>query len=143
MSDTDFYQQLRNRFKTWIKTDEGRNYKFAEYLLAAPDLFHLMCKLALDKTVSVKHKAMLGGAVAYFLSPIDLVPEIILGPLGYVDDVGLAAFVLRKIINENPAPVLEHWAGDGDILKLVQKILDVADQMIGKGLWNKVKKVLE
>ncbi len=143
MSDLDFYQQLRNRFKKWIETDEGKNYKFAEYLLAAPDLFHLMCKLSLDKSVDVKHKAMLAGAVAYFVSPIDLIPEAIVGPLGYVDDIGLAAFVLRKIIEENPQPVVEHWAGDGDILLLVQKILDIADQMVGKGLWNKVKKVLE
>ena len=143
MSDLDFYQQLRNRFKKWIDSDEGKNYKFAEYLLAAPDLFHLMCKLSLDKSVSVKHKAMLGGAVAYFISPIDLIPEAIVGPLGYVDDIGLAAFVLRKIIAENPDPVIEYWAGDGDILILVEKILDIADQMIGKGLWDKVKKILE
>jgi uncharacterized membrane protein YkvA (DUF1232 family) len=143
MPELDFYQQLRNRFKKWIETDEGKNYKFAEYLLAAPDLFHLMCKLSLDKSVLVTHKAMLGGAVAYFISPIDLIPEAIVGPLGYVDDIGLAAFVLRKIIAENPEPVLKHWAGDGDILVLVEKILDIADQMIGKGLWDKVKKVLE
>ncbi len=143
MSETDFYQQLRARFKTWVETDEGKNYKFAEYLLAAPDLFHLMCKLALDKRVSVKHKAMLGGAVAYFISPVDLIPEAILGPLGYVDDVGLAAYVVKIIVDENPEPVLEHWAGDADILKLVQKILDAANQMIGRGLWGKVKKLLE
>jgi uncharacterized membrane protein YkvA (DUF1232 family) len=28
-------------------------------------------------------------AVVYTLAPIDLIPELLLGPLGYVDDVGL------------------------------------------------------
>ncbi len=143
MSNIDFYQKLRNKFSQWSQTDEGKNYQFARYLLAAPDLFHLMCKLTLDSRISTKHKAMLGGAVVYFISPIDLLPEAILGPLGYVDDIGLAAYVLKTIIKENAEPVIEHWAGDGDILELVQKILDIADQMIGSGLWKKVKKVLK
>lgn len=143
MSEIDFYQQLRERFKSWSATEEGKNYQFARYLLAAPDLFHLMCKLSLDERVSIKHKAMLGGAVAYFISPIDLLSEAVLGPLGYVDDIGLSAYVLKKIIDENPEPVLEHWAGDGDVLELVKKILDAADSMIGSGLWDKVKKILK
>ena len=28
-------------------------------------------------------------AVAYTIAPIDLIPELVLGPLGFVDDVGL------------------------------------------------------
>ncbi len=28
-------------------------------------------------------------AVVYTIAPIDLIPEIILGPLGFVDDIGL------------------------------------------------------
>ena len=28
-------------------------------------------------------------AVVYALAPIDLIPEIVLGPLGFVDDIGL------------------------------------------------------
>ena len=32
----------------------------------------------------------MGGAALYLISPIDLVPEAILGPLGLVDDAGAA-----------------------------------------------------
>jgi uncharacterized membrane protein YkvA (DUF1232 family) len=28
-------------------------------------------------------------AVVYTLAPIDLIPELVLGPLGFVDDIGL------------------------------------------------------
>ena len=35
-----------------------------------------------------------------------------------------------------------HWAGDGDVLKLIKRIVAKADEMIGSGLWEKVKKML-
>ena len=34
-----------------------------------------------------KHpKWMVAGAIVYFISPFDLVPEALVGPLGYLDD---------------------------------------------------------
>lgn len=136
----DFYQQMRDNIRGWIKS-KGVNYQFADYLLAAPDLFHLLCKLAIDKEVPVSEKAKLAGAIAYFVSPIDLIPEAITGPVGYIDDVATAAYVLNSIINKtNPEVVRRHWAGDKDILELVQQILQVADEMVGSGLWAKILK---
>ena len=69
----DFYQLLRRKIKDW-ETKGGENYKWAEYILLAPDLFHLLCKLAVDKDVPKKEKAKLAGVIAYFISPIDVIP---------------------------------------------------------------------
>lgn len=136
----DFYQQMRDSIRIWLK-GKGVNYQFADYLLAAPDLFHLLCKLAIDKEVPVNEKAKLAGAIAYFVSPVDLIPEALTGPFGYIDDVAVAAFVLNGIINKtNPEVVSRHWAGDNDILDLIQQILQVADEMVGRGLWEKIRK---
>lgn len=136
----DFYQQMRDSIRIWLK-GKGGNYKFADYLLAAPDLFHLLCKLAIDKEVPVSEKAKLAGAIVYFISPFDLLPEALSGPLGYIDDVAVAAFVLNSVINKtNPEIVRCHWAGDKDILDLIQQILQVADEMLGSGLWAKIRK---
>ena len=136
----DFYQQMRDSIRIWIK-GKGVNYKFAEYLLAAPDLFHLLCKLAVDKEVPAIEKAKLAAAIVYFISPVDFLPEALTGPLGYIDDVAVAAFVLNHIINKiNPEIVKRNWAGDEDILDLIQQILQVADEMIGSGLWAKIRK---
>lgn len=138
--DCDFYQTLRNKFKDWQQTDAGRKHKYAEFLMFAPDLFHLMCKLTIDPDVSVNDKAKLGVAIAYFVSPIDLVPEGLVGPIGYVDDIAIAAYVLNGIINNTDPEVLnKHWAGEGDVLDAVKKILKVADDMVGSGLWKKLK----
>lgn len=142
--DSDYYQQLRAKFKAWIQTDEGRDHKWAEYLLAAPDLFHLLCKLSIDKDVPIKEKAKLAGAIAYFVSPIDLIPEALVGPIGYVDDISLAAFVLHQVVNNtDPEVVRKHWAGEGDVLELTKRILAKADEMVGSGLWKKLKDMVK
>jgi uncharacterized membrane protein YkvA (DUF1232 family) len=104
----------------------------------APDLFHLLCKLVLDEQVLVADKARLAGAIVYFISPLDFIPEGLFGPLGYTDDIAVAAYVLNSIINHtDPEIVKKHWAGEGEVLDVIQRILVSADEMIGGGLWNK------
>lgn len=143
MRKEDFYQKLRSRVKEWA-LKEGKDSKALKYILMAPDFFHLLCKLMFDSRVPNIEKAKLGGAIAYFVSPIDLVPEGLVGPIGYVDDVALAAYVLNSVLNSvGPEVLEEHWAGDGDLLKNIQEILKVADDLIGSGLWKKVKNVLK
>jgi uncharacterized membrane protein YkvA (DUF1232 family) len=36
-------------------------------------------------------------AIIYFISPIDVIPEAIFGPIGYVDDFGLLLLVLKLL----------------------------------------------
>ena len=95
----DFYQQLRDKIAKWFQSDEGKKFKFAEYIMLVPDLFHLICKLAIDSEVAVADKAKLAGVIVYFISPADLFPEAVAGPLGYLDDIVLVAIALNSIIN--------------------------------------------
>lgn len=136
----DFYQALRVRISDWLAS-KGKGFKHAQLLLLAPDLFHLLTRLMLDSRIPAAEKAGLGAAIAYFISPIDLLPEALLGPIGYIDDVALAAYAINRLINAGHGAVAkELWAGDGDLLASVQRILEVADQAIGSGVWERVKK---
>lgn len=137
----DFYLKYRNKMNEWIESKAGNYHKYTKYLMAGPDLFHLLVKLSLDREVSVSDKAKLAGAIAYFVSPIDLIPEAIMGPIGYVDDIALAAYVLNNIVNNtDPEIVKRHWVGDEDLLVIIKQILESADKMVGSGLWNKLRK---
>jgi uncharacterized membrane protein YkvA (DUF1232 family) len=144
MSETqrheDFYQALRVRIASWLES-KGAGFKHAQLLLLAPDLFHLLTRLLLDRRIPSAEKAALGAAVAYFLSPVDLLPEALLGPIGYVDDVALAAYALSRLINAGHGAVAkELWAGDGELLDVIRRILEIADEMVGSGLWERLKK---
>jgi len=139
--EADFYQDLRARVQRWLDSQDAHNSKWAEYLMLAPDLFHLLVRLSLDPDVPSTQKIKLLGAIAYFISPIDLIPEALLGPLGLLDDIAVAAWVLNSMINESdPELVQKYWAGDDDSLEVIQRILASADEMIGSGLWERLKK---
>jgi uncharacterized membrane protein YkvA (DUF1232 family) len=135
----DFYQALRGRIKTWLES-KGTSFKHAQILLLAPDLFHLLTRLMLDRRIPAIEKAKLGAALAYFISPLDLIPEALLGPAGYVDDVALAAYALSRLMNAGHGEVArELWAGDGELLDVIQQVLEVADEMVGTRMWDRIK----
>ncbi len=142
--EQDFYQKMRSDIRNWVQSKTGKESQWSEYLLLAPDLFHLLAKLALDKEVPNVEKAKIAGALAYFISPIDLLPEALLGPIGYLDDVALAAYVINSVMhNCDPAIVTRHWAGEQNILQLVQQIVDVASDMLGNKIWDKLKRMVK
>ena len=135
----DFYQALRARIANWLES-KGKGFKHAQILLLAPDMFHLLTRLVLDGRIPASEKATLGAAIAYFISPIDLFPEALLGPAGYVDDVALAAYALSRLINAGHGAVAkELWAGDGDLFDTIRRVLEIADEMVGSGLWQRLK----
>ena len=71
-------------------------------------------------------------------------PEAIVGIIGYTDDIVLAAYALNSIINNTKLEIVKgHWAGDEDVLHVIQKILRVADEMIGSGLFKRLKKTVK
>jgi len=47
-------------------------------------------KLSVDARIPLAHKAQLAAAIAYFVSPFDLIPEGLIGPGGFLDDIALS-----------------------------------------------------
>lgn len=139
--EPDIYQQFRVKIQQWIDSQDARNSKWAEYLMYAPDLFHLLVRLSFDEDVPGSQKIKLLAVIAYFISPFDVLPEFVLGPLGLLDDIALTAWVINSLVNDtDPAVIRRHWAGKGDSLEVIQRILASADDMIGSGLWERLKK---
>ncbi|MFC2083635.1 YkvA family protein [Bacteroidota bacterium] len=138
--ELDFYMRIRKDIKKWVDKNVGKDSKWSGYILLAPDIFHLLCKLVVDENVPKSKKVKLAAAIAYFISPIDFLPEALIGPIGYLDDILVAAFVLNDIVNDvDPQIILRHWAGEQDILYIIKNVLGNANQMLGGGLWKKIK----
>lgn len=136
----DFYQSLREKVNVWLKSGSGKKHKYAKYIMWAPDLFHLLLKLSLDKDVSSKNKAKLAATIVYFISPIDLIPEGLIGPVGYIDDIALAAYTLNSIINETDSTLVEeYWAGDEDVIIVIEQIIAFANNTLSTDLIRKLR----
>ena len=131
-----FYRRLRDRVKRWA-TRRDIPERRLEYLLAAPDLFILMSRLALDPRVPLGAKAKVAAGIAYFVTPIDMIPDL-LGPPGYLDDVVVAAWILQSVVADlnqvDPSILQEHWEGETDVLARITTIIDRADDVLGRGM---------
>lgn len=94
-------------------------------LAYAPELFRLTCRLSRDAEVPPRLKGRLTSAIIYFMDKNDLIPEALQGAAGYVDDVALAATVLREVAVEAGPEVIErHWKGAGTAGPQIEDLLD-------------------
>src|SRR5919112_977525 len=77
-----------------------------------PNYVRLLFGLLSDRRVSGLDKVLVGAAIAYILTPVDLIPDFI--PfLGEVDDVFLLVTALQRLIsNAGRSVVLQYWVGN-------------------------------
>ncbi|HDP68745.1 MAG TPA: DUF1232 domain-containing protein [Candidatus Marinimicrobia bacterium] len=140
----NYIDSLRGKISNWLASDHSIRNKWRRYIQYTPDLFHLLIKLSADKSISVHCKSKLATAISYFVSPYDFIPEEFWGALGYVDDIALAALVLQCIAGEEGENIVrDNWDGEGDIMALVNEILSVANEMVGKKWLDKLKEMVD
>lgn len=137
----DFYESLRDKVTTWAEEKGGeKGRQIAEIVLLAPDLFMLLVRLLQDSRTPTSQKVLVGAGIAYFISPIDLMPEAILGPVGYLDDIILAVFIINRILNTDRHLVLENWSGRGDVITIVQDISAQAEDLVGRRVYQQLQR---
>jgi uncharacterized membrane protein YkvA (DUF1232 family) len=138
-----FYDRMRQSIRTYLEKKGTLAGKSGEYLLLAPDIFVLLWRLINDSAVNAKNKVMLGSGLAYYLFPLDLMPEGIMGPVGYLDDLVFGVYLLQRMLGDTDPEVLrKHWSGSEDILETIQSVLNAADNLFGSDLLSKVKKAM-
>ena len=92
-----------------------------DIILLLPDLTILLMRLLRDGRVPLVEKGVALAGVAYVISPIDVLPAILLGPIGLLDDLFIVAACLSRLLNHvHPDVVRTHWSGQGDALEVIQ-----------------------
>lgn len=139
-----FYDKLREKIVHAVEKRGGRLGEGAvRALLLVPDVFMLLVRLSLDRDVPGSARALIGGTLAYFVLPIDLFPEAILGGIGFMDDIVLASAVLAQAFSGELEPYARrHWSGSEDLRVVLRDITSTAHSLLGESLFNKVKNLL-
>ena len=139
-----FYDRMRENIRAYLERKGSVAGTTGEYLLLAPDVFVLLWRLINDGRVSAKHKVMLGSGIAYYLFPLDIMPEGFLGPIGYLDDLVFGVYLLNKMLTDTDVAILrEHWSGRDDVLDTIRKVLNAADNLVGSDILGKLKKTMK
>jgi uncharacterized membrane protein YkvA (DUF1232 family) len=90
-----------------------------------PDVVRLVRRLAADRSLPRGVRVRVGLLLAYLLSPIDLVPDVV-PVVGYADDIVLAAWVLRSVVRRSGAEALRrHWPGEPAGLAVVARLAGI------------------
>lgn len=136
-----FYDRVRKSIRLYLEKAKLGD-KSTGLLLFVPDVFILLWRLINDARVNAKNKMLLGSGLAYYIFPIDLLPEGLIGPAGFADDLVLGMYLLNKILAETDVEVLrQHWSGSEDVLGAIQRVLNAADNLIGSDMVGRIKKL--
>ncbi len=122
------------RFDAILEKDiSGYEGKFSRLIAQAPALYKMMTRLLDDPDLPRSMSPLVIAAIAYFILPEDIIPEEKFGPIGYVDDIYLCAFVANEVTKESASPdiLARNWDGNVPIAPLIKEILDREKELIG------------
>jgi len=133
------YDGIRDAMLRWARRWFG---SFAEtvmlYIFLLPDLARLMVNLLADTRVFIFDKILVVRVLIYIISPIDLFPEILVGPFGLIEDLILALFVLYRLVGNpyNHEAIQDHWNGDPDMMAKIERGFQyIRARMLNRRRW--------
>lgn len=106
-----------------VEPEPSASSGFRDLLLFLPDLVVLLVRLLRDPEVPRSRKWVAALGLGYVLSPLDLLPGLLFGPLGLLDDLWMVSATLSHLVNHvHPDRVRAHWPGQGDALSVLQLV---------------------
>jgi uncharacterized membrane protein YkvA (DUF1232 family) len=138
-------RRLYDRLRTRVAKipEPGQASGVSDILLLLPDFTVLLARLLRDSRVPRRLKLIALFGIGYVLSPIDLLPAILLGPLGLLDDLVVVTAALSRLLNHvHPDVVRAAWPGQGDALDAIQRAAAWSERVIGKKLRGVVRGAL-
>lgn len=139
---TRFYDRIRKAITAYLS--RGKVGRAQDVLLFAPDVFILLWRLTRDSRVTGGNKVLLGTAIAYYIFPLDIMPEALLGPIGFIDDLVFGVYVLNRVLADTDEQILrDHWSGSGDVLDMIRRVLRSADGLVASDVVAAIKKMVK
>ncbi len=108
-----------------------------------PSYLRLLVGLIGDRRVSRLDRLLVIGALAYIVSPLDFIPDVI--PfLGEVDDVFLLMLALQRMVERAGFAVLrDHWHGHPDELEDLDlaRVISAAGFFLPAGMRRRLRRM--
>lgn len=118
MEFKDFSDTLRENLESF----DGSYAYFIDY---GPDLFTLLCDLLDYKKLSKESRLEINAAIAYYVIPNDVISETVYGPYGYIDDIFITVFVLKRIAKVYGYDLIQdYWRLNNDVKDVIEECYD-------------------
>ena len=117
--------EFKDFYDTLVENLDGYEGEYAYFINCGPNLFNLLCDLLSQKEINRQMRLEISAAIAYYVAPDDIIPEEIYGPYGYIDDIFISVYVLRKVAKEFGYDFLQNlWKHDTDLKKVMDDCYD-------------------
>lgn len=93
-------KQFKDFYDTLLENLDNYNGEYESFINYGPNLFKLLCDL-LNCDIESSLRLPICGAIAYYVTPDDVISEQIYGPYGYIDDIYLASHVLKLVAEKH------------------------------------------
>lgn len=100
-------KQFKDFYDTLLENLDNYNGEYESFINYGPNLFKLLCDL-LNAEIDVTLRLPICGAIAYYVTPDDVISEQIYGPYGYIDDIYLASYVLKMVAERHGYDFLQQ-----------------------------------
>lgn len=123
------YQDYQEIIKNYLDSYHGEYNKIIDY---SPVLLKLLTDILNEKVLSSEHRLKICAALGYFLAPLDVIPESIYGPDGFIDDIFVCCYVLRGITNEFGFDFVESlWESDEEFETVLENCYTQSETILG------------
>lgn len=121
-------ETFKGFYDTLLDNLDSYNGEYAAFIDCGPNLFKLLCNL-LDQDIDKEIRCNICGAIAYYVVPMDIIPEQLYGPYGYIDDIYMSVHVLKQVADEYGYDFIQAVWGNPEI-----NIKDVMDECYERSL---------
>ena len=126
--DKEKYNQEYSKYKSSY-TEENLQTKLKKYgkKIGVNTTYYilLLYQMIVSNVVPLADKAIIIAALGYFISPLDVIPDIIIGT-GFIDDVSVLLIALRQVI-KNITPEIKQQAKER-----LGKMFDFTDEELNE-----------
>ena len=131
---------FKDFYCTLLENLENFDGEYASFIDCGPNLFKLLCDL-LDQDINTDLRLKICGAIAYYVVPMDVIPEQIYGPYGYIDDIFMSVYALRIVAEKYGYDFLQNiWGYDNNIKEVMddcyEKSIEVLEEDDIKAILN-------
>jgi uncharacterized membrane protein YkvA (DUF1232 family) len=120
----DFYDVLTENLESY----QG---EYASFIDHGPLLFKLLTEVLNEKSITRDLRLDISAAIAYYVVPMDVIPEQIYGPYGYIDDIYVTVYVIKKVADVIGYELLSNlWEGKGELQSVVDECHDKALEVL-------------
>lgn len=107
-----------------------------EAVMLLPNILRLLSRLMSDRRVPIRRKIFIGAVLGYVVSPVDLIPDFVIG-IGRLDDLVLVSLAIDHLMSGAEEEIVrEHWDGTDDGLDLVRSVFAWLAAIIPDGVRN-------